>query len=541
MGAAGDLLPAPGPRGGVPGGGEADRQPERAHGGEAAGPAGEVQVRRVRPCGSGRGGAAPATTPWTTSACRTPCPTRSPPIAANGRVGLAGRPAMRPSRRPALGDRDRPDLQGHERALQPLAADRRAELDLRARGRQPGLGPARRAGSAARSSTPSSRSSCTRARCLRHMFVYGPSLAAVDQYTGQMLWAKGPMAAQTEDEWLDRYQAAPAAARGARDRAGGPRRHPRPDATSPRPPSWRRSNRGPASCCGGRGWPRIAPLKITQSRYPRKIRILSSTPLVNEGVVYHVTNAGIVAAVDAQTGNIRWLTRYPQNEATSWTTLPTSPAPVVQRGPADPGRQALRDARGLPVPPVPRQGDRPHPVVRHAERRFALERAQRRPLQRLLADGRVLARRAPGADRLRCRLPGPGHREVHGEGWRLHKGRPCARTNCGAARSPKGLAPGITRRRRGFLVRPSATCGAARRSRQDGKCGSACRNGTAIPTPTSGPFNSEYCLDLKTTPLTCASGAGITRRPSSSTTTMRRRSPSAWSTRSRRPSPRPRA
>ncbi|MFC1671925.1 PQQ-binding-like beta-propeller repeat protein, partial [Planctomycetota bacterium] len=59
---------------------------------------------------------------------------------------------------------------------------------------------------------------------------------------------------------------------------------------------------------------RISPLKITQSRYPRKIRILSTTPLVKEGVVYHVTNAGIVAALDAETGETIWLTRYPQNK-----------------------------------------------------------------------------------------------------------------------------------------------------------------------------------------------------------------------------------
>ncbi|MCH7664209.1 MAG: PQQ-binding-like beta-propeller repeat protein, partial [Chloroflexi bacterium] len=57
-----------------------------------------------------------------------------------------------------------------------------------------------------------------------------------------------------------------------------------------------------------------SPLKITQSRYPRKIRIFSSTPLVKEGIVYHCTNAGVVAAVDARTGDIRWLTRYPQNK-----------------------------------------------------------------------------------------------------------------------------------------------------------------------------------------------------------------------------------
>jgi len=59
---------------------------------------------------------------------------------------------------------------------------------------------------------------------------------------------------------------------------------------------------------------RIAPLKVTQSRYPRKIRVFSTRPLLKDNVAYHVTNAGVVAAVDAQTGDIRWLTRYPQRQ-----------------------------------------------------------------------------------------------------------------------------------------------------------------------------------------------------------------------------------
>jgi len=146
-----------------------------------------------------------------------------------------------------------------------------------------------------------------------HMFVYGPSLVAVDQYTGRLLWAKGPMAARTEDEWLDRYQAAPAPGRGmivapvVHDDIRG-RSHISSSAelaafeTRTGKLLWRQK------------LSRISPLKITQSRYPRKIRILSTTPIVKDGVVYHVTNAGIVAAVDAQTGDIIWLTRYPQRK-----------------------------------------------------------------------------------------------------------------------------------------------------------------------------------------------------------------------------------
>ena len=146
-----------------------------------------------------------------------------------------------------------------------------------------------------------------------HMFVYGPSLVAIDQYTGEMLWAKGPMAAIEEDEWLDRYQASPAGARGkiivpvVHDDIRG-LTHVSSTAelaayeTRTGKLLWRR-------------WlSRITPLKITQSHYPRKIRIFSTTPLVKDGVVYHVTNAGVVAAVDEQTGEVRWMTRYPQDK-----------------------------------------------------------------------------------------------------------------------------------------------------------------------------------------------------------------------------------
>ncbi|MFC1672034.1 PQQ-binding-like beta-propeller repeat protein [Planctomycetota bacterium] len=148
---------------------------------------------------------------------------------------------------------------------------------------------------------------------LAHMFVYGPSLVGVDQYTGRMLWAKGPMAARTEEEWLDRYQAAPAATRGAivvpvvhDDIRGRSHISSTAELASYETRSGKLLWRTVLS--------RISPLKITQSRYPRKIRILSTTPVVRDGVVYHVTNAGIVAAVDSRTGDVIWLTRYPQRK-----------------------------------------------------------------------------------------------------------------------------------------------------------------------------------------------------------------------------------
>ncbi len=146
-----------------------------------------------------------------------------------------------------------------------------------------------------------------------NMFVYGPSLVAVDQHTGRLLWAKGPMAAQTEDEWLDRYQCSPAGSRGVviapvvHDDIRG-----RAHISSTAELAAFQSRTGKLLWRTSLG--RISPLKITQSRYPRKIRILSTTPLVKEGVVYHVTDAGIIGAVDVETGGILWLTRYPQNK-----------------------------------------------------------------------------------------------------------------------------------------------------------------------------------------------------------------------------------
>ncbi len=145
-----------------------------------------------------------------------------------------------------------------------------------------------------------------------HMFVYGPSLVAVDQYTGRLLWAKGPMAARTPEDWLDRYQTSPAGARGMviapvvfDDIRGRTHISSAAELAAYEPRTGQTLWRTKLA--------RIAPLKITQSRYPRKIRIFSTTPLVDGNAVYHVTNAGVVACVDAGTGDIRWLTRYPQS------------------------------------------------------------------------------------------------------------------------------------------------------------------------------------------------------------------------------------
>jgi outer membrane protein assembly factor BamB len=72
------------------------------------------------------------------------------------------------------------------------------------------------------------------------------------------------------------------------------------------------------SATGNVRWKRFLvrrmPEKFTlrvSARYGRKIRIYSTPPTVKNGVVYHTTNCGLVAALDALSGQVRWATRYP--------------------------------------------------------------------------------------------------------------------------------------------------------------------------------------------------------------------------------------
>ena len=141
----------------------------------------------------------------------------------------------------------------------------------------------------------------------------GPSLVALDEVTGQLRWAYGPMVASTIDETRMRFGAAP---------AGGPRTvfasyildniegetHTDSEygviafeSTTGRV-QWRR-----ALC-------RLAPGRFSGGfavRRRNRIRSYSSPPLYHQGTVYCVTNAGAIAALDARSGRIKWLMRYP--------------------------------------------------------------------------------------------------------------------------------------------------------------------------------------------------------------------------------------
>lgn len=137
------------------------------------------------------------------------------------------------------------------------------------------------------------------------------SLVALDQVTGEVRWTAGSMKPRTEKDLLTRY--------------GGP------------PGLGRHAVYAPWSYDEGEGadhlytvvgltafeketgrvlWRRelcqLSPTATTQER--RGIRVISATPLVHEGVVYHVSNAGVVAALDEVSGAVRWLARYPHDQ-----------------------------------------------------------------------------------------------------------------------------------------------------------------------------------------------------------------------------------
>jgi outer membrane protein assembly factor BamB/tetratricopeptide (TPR) repeat protein len=141
----------------------------------------------------------------------------------------------------------------------------------------------------------------------------GPTLVALDELTGQMKWAYGPMLAANEDEARMRFETAP---------AGGPMTvfagyifddikgdtHIDTeyglmafDSTTGRV-KWRRP------LC------RLQPGLFTAGfarKYRNRIRSFMSPPIYHEGTLYYCTNAGAMAAVDALSGEVRWLVKYP--------------------------------------------------------------------------------------------------------------------------------------------------------------------------------------------------------------------------------------
>jgi len=141
----------------------------------------------------------------------------------------------------------------------------------------------------------------------------GPSLVALDEVTGQLKWAYGPMTATTVEEARMRFESAPAA--GPRtvfagyvlDNIEGETHTDTEygviafESTTGRV-QWRKP------LC------RLAPGKFSAGfavRRRNRIRSYTSPPLYHQGTVYYGTNAGAIAALDARSGRVKWLMRYP--------------------------------------------------------------------------------------------------------------------------------------------------------------------------------------------------------------------------------------
>lgn len=141
----------------------------------------------------------------------------------------------------------------------------------------------------------------------------GPSLVALDQVTGQLRWAFGPMVAADEEQVRMRIESAP---------SGGPRTiYAGYVLDNIEGETHTDSEYGVVALDSATGrvqWRtplcRLAPGKfsggLAETRRNR-IRSFTSPPLYHQGTIYYTTNAGALAALDSLSGRVKWLTRYP--------------------------------------------------------------------------------------------------------------------------------------------------------------------------------------------------------------------------------------
>ena len=145
------------------------------------------------------------------------------------------------------------------------------------------------------------------------MHKVGPTLVALDETTGQLKWAYGPMAASTREEAQMRFEAAP---------AGGPRTiyacYVLDDIEGDTHIDTEYGVIAFESTTGRIRWRRplcrLRPGEFAgqmAERRRNRIRSFTSPPLYHQGTVYCCTNAGAVAALDALSGRVRWAMRYP--------------------------------------------------------------------------------------------------------------------------------------------------------------------------------------------------------------------------------------
>ncbi len=146
-----------------------------------------------------------------------------------------------------------------------------------------------------------------------NMYKGGASLVALDEVTGRLRWAHGPIAPVTEEDGRTSYFACPVGGRRAVyapfvvdniegethiDSVYGVRAF---DSTTGRI-LWSRE-----LCRLNVGKFMLSELVTIRNR----IRSYSTPPVLHEGILYCSTNAGVFAAVEAASGTIRWVTRYP--------------------------------------------------------------------------------------------------------------------------------------------------------------------------------------------------------------------------------------
>jgi outer membrane protein assembly factor BamB len=141
----------------------------------------------------------------------------------------------------------------------------------------------------------------------------GPSLVALDEVTGQLRWAYGPMVASTVEESRMRFEAAP---------AGGPLTvyagYVLDNIEGDTHIDTEYGLIAFESTTGRIRWRtplcRLTPGKFAAGfavRRRNRIRSFTSPPLYHQGTIYYGTNAGAIAAVEALSGRVKWLMRYP--------------------------------------------------------------------------------------------------------------------------------------------------------------------------------------------------------------------------------------
>ncbi len=145
------------------------------------------------------------------------------------------------------------------------------------------------------------------------MYKNGPTLVALDEITGQLKWSYGPMSASTEEEATMRFRTAPAAgpstvyAGYVQDNIGtGVHIDSEYGVIAFESRTGRVKWRKPIC--------RLRPGKFAvdfSTGIRIRIRSFSSPPLYHQGTVYYCTNAGSMAALDALSGRIKWLMKYP--------------------------------------------------------------------------------------------------------------------------------------------------------------------------------------------------------------------------------------